>query len=528
MLKTKSHQASFYGSYLYERIVPQDHLLRKINQVVDFSFVNDLVRDRYTPDFGRPAEDPEFMLRLCLLQYIYGDSDRQVEENARDKLAYKYFLGLAVDEEPPDYSTISYFRAIRLGEEKFRQVFQNIVQQCIDKGLVTGKKQMIDSTHIEADAARNSLTGLIKIGRRNVLKAVENQDAKLAEKLGSKDLQVIKQDRFTRVEEGLAKELDEAEKLLDRVTVELKTKRLEITPELQAHLDILEKAVADREEGATDRLISPVDPDARGGKKTGKSWAGYKGHMLVEEDSEIITAIETTPANKADGSQLRPLLRQQELAHSLVPEELSGDKAYDSGANLEHLETKGITGNISLTRKVNINGTDLFNVEDFHYDTEHNTLTCPAGYIAPHRKRDVVNTEGQKRKGTVFQFTHEQCTGCSLKLKCHPSQSKTHGRAVHISYYQPLFQQMKARMESEAGKEAYRNRYKIEHKIADLARYCGMRHCRYRGLTRAGIHTLLSAIASNIKRMARLLWSAPESLVVSEAEPPPKLSMVSI
>jgi transposase len=78
MLKPRSMQESFYGSYLYEKIVPEDHLLRKINRVVDFSFVNELVRDRYTPDFGRPAEDPEFMLRLCLLQYLYGDSYREV------------------------------------------------------------------------------------------------------------------------------------------------------------------------------------------------------------------------------------------------------------------------------------------------------------------------------------------------------------------------------------------------------------------------------------------------------------------
>ena len=110
MLKAKSPQSSFYGSYLYDHIVPQDHLLRKINEVVDFSFVTDLVRDRYTPNFGRPAEDPEFMLRLCLLQYLYGDSDRQVIENARINVAYKYFLGLAVDEEVPDDTTISYFR----------------------------------------------------------------------------------------------------------------------------------------------------------------------------------------------------------------------------------------------------------------------------------------------------------------------------------------------------------------------------------------------------------------------------------
>ena len=100
MLKPKPPQSSFFmsGSYLYDKIVPADYLLRKINQVVDFSFITDLVKDRYTPDVGRTAEDPEFMLRLCLLQYLYGDSDRQVIENSKINLAYKYFLGLAVDE----------------------------------------------------------------------------------------------------------------------------------------------------------------------------------------------------------------------------------------------------------------------------------------------------------------------------------------------------------------------------------------------------------------------------------------------
>ena len=151
MLKPKSPQGSFYGSYLYDRIVPIDHLLRKINQVVDFSFAQQILEDKYHPDIGRPAEDPEFMLRLCLLQYLYGDSDRQVIENAKLNLAYKYFLGLAVDEEVPDYTTISYFRAQRLGEEKFRVVLEQIVHQCINKGLVKGKRQIIDSTHVIAN-----------------------------------------------------------------------------------------------------------------------------------------------------------------------------------------------------------------------------------------------------------------------------------------------------------------------------------------------------------------------------------------
>ena len=224
MLKAKSAQESFYGSYLYDKIVPPDHLLRKINQVVDFSFVNDLVRDRYTPDFGRPAEDPEFMLRLCLLQYLYGDSDRQVIENARINLAYKYFLGLAVDEDVPDDTTISCFRAQRLGEEKFRQVFEQIVQQCIDKGLVKGKRQIIDSTHIIADIAINSLTGLIKLCRQNVLNTIEKQDAKIAEKLGLEDLQFTQQDKYSRKEDNLEEEMEQAKALLDGVTEELRAR----------------------------------------------------------------------------------------------------------------------------------------------------------------------------------------------------------------------------------------------------------------------------------------------------------------
>jgi transposase len=505
MLKPRAPQASFYGSYLYDKIVPIDHLLRKIKQVVDFSFVNELVKDRYTPDFGRPAEDPEFMLRLCLLQYLYGDSDRGVIENARMNLGYKYFLGLAVDEEPPDDTTISFFRAQRLGEEKFKLVFQNIVKQCIDKGLVTGRRQIIDSTHIIADLAVTSLTGLLKLCRQNVLRTVHRQKPAIADKLGLQDMLVTKQDKFSRKEDNLEEEIEQAEKLLNGVTQELKQKTLKVTPELQKDLALLEKVLADREDGAQNRLVSPVDPEARAGNKTHKHWVGYKGHLVVEEGSEIITAIETTPANVNDCSELKPLLQQQFQRLDFKPAELSGDKGYDSGANLEYLNDNKITGNISLSAKGNNHGEDLFTRNEFVYDAVKNIVICPAGCTASHAKRDFIHSDDQKRSGWMYQFSRKDCSVCELRHLCVSSKSKVYGRAVHISIYEPLFQQMRQRMESEEGKQAYRERYKIEHKIADLARYCGMRRCRYRGLVRAGIHTLLSAIVSNVKRMTRLV-----------------------
>jgi len=505
MLKPKSPQGSFYGSYLYDRIVPIDHLLRKINQVVDFSFAQQILEDKYHPDIGRPAEDPEFMLRLCLLQYLYGDSDRQVIENAKLNLAYKYFLGLAVDEEVPDYTTISYFRAQRLGEEKFRVVLEQIVRQCINKGLVKGKRQIIDSTHVIANISLSSLTGLVRKCRENVLKTIEKQDTKIAEKLGLKELQKAKKVKFASTEEGLQQEVAAAGELLDSVTAELKAKKITPTEELKKDLGLLEKAVVDREEDAKDKLLSPVDPDARTGKKTSNKWPGYKVHLVMEEESGIITGVETTPANETDGSQLKPLLKEQEEVHSIKPQELTADKGYDWGENLELLDINHTIANISLSKQTNRNGASYYTADDFLYDPENIKLMCPAGHISTSCYSEILYNN---KSGYAFQFKASLCNVCSLKPKCVKNKR---GRRVYISYYEPYFRQARERLASEEGKQAYRNRYKIEQKVADLTRYCGLRRCRYRGLGRANIHTLLATTVCNIKRMVKLLWGRPDN-----------------
>ena len=509
MLKPRSPQESFYGSYLYDRIVPVDHLLRKFNEVVDFSFAGEILKDRYNPAIGRPAEDPEFMLRLCLLQYLYGDSDRQVVENARLNLAYKYFLGLAVDAEVPDYTTVSYFRAKRLGEEKFRQVFDQVVGQCIDKGLVKGKRQIIDSTPVFANISLSSLAGLVRKCRENVLKTVAKQDTKMAEELGAKELQNATPVKFASSEEALQKEVEAAGTLLDKVTAELEARKIGATEELQKDLGLLEKAVADRAEHAKEKLISPVDPDARTGKKTGTKWEGYKAHIVVEEESGIITAVGTTPANATDGSQLKPLLEEQEKVHSLTPQEVTADRAYDWGENLESLAGKHTLANIALTKPGNHRTGVDFAVDDFLYDPENVKLMCPAGHISESCYRVVLtNYRRTNKPGYAFQFKASLCNACPLKPKC---VKNSEGRRIHISCYEPYFRMARERMATEEGKQAYRNRYKVEQKIADLTRYCGLRRCRYRGLGRAGIHTLLATTVCNIKRMVKLLWGKPDS-----------------
>ena len=190
----------------------------------------------------------------------------------------------------------------------------------------------------------------------------------------------------------------------------------------------------------------------------------------------------------------------------MTPQEISADKAYDSGANLEILESKGIVGTIPLTAKLNHCGPDLFTVDHFQYNATSETLTCPAGCVTSRKATAVFVSEKAKMRGKIFSFNRSLCEACRLKPRCHPGHR---GRSVYISYYHPLYEAMKTRLQSDAGKEAQRNRMRIEHRIADLARNCGMRRARYRGLKRIRVHVLLSAIASNIKRMTRLLCAKP-------------------
>jgi IS5 family transposase len=352
----------------------------------------------------------------------------------------------------------------------------------------------------------SSIAGLVRKCRENVLKTIDKQDARVAESLGLTDLQNAKKATFASAEEGLQKEVEAAGELLDSVTAELRAKRINPTEELKKDLGLLEKAVADREENAKDKLVSPVDTDARQGKKASITWPGYKAHIIVEEETGIITGVETTPANATDGSQLQSLLEEQEIAHSIRPKELTADKAYDWGENLETLANNKTIANIALSKQVNHrNGAGYFTVDDFLYDHENIKLMCPAGHISANCYSEILYNN---KPGYAFQFKPSLCNACPLKAKC---VKNDRGRRIYISYYEPYYRLAKERMATEEGKQAYRNRYKIEQKMADLTRYCGLRRCRYCGLDRAGIHTLLATTVCNIKRMVKLLWVKPDN-----------------
>jgi len=149
MLRAKSNQLSFYGNHIYDRVIPETHFLKLLDKVIDFSFVNELCRDAYTPDFGRPAYEPEMMFKILFLQFLYDISDRRIEEEVNFNLVLKWFVGLAIDESPPDSSSLTRFRD-RLGEKRFAHIFNQIVELAREKGLISDRLSIVDSTHVKA------------------------------------------------------------------------------------------------------------------------------------------------------------------------------------------------------------------------------------------------------------------------------------------------------------------------------------------------------------------------------------------
>lgn len=150
MLETRdTKQSSFFGNYIYDKVVSKEHLLRKIQQAIDFSFVNRECKDLYCLNNGRPGWSPMLMFKVVFLQFLYDLSDYAIEEELNDRLSFKMFVGLEVEEAPPDHSSISRFRD-RLGVERFKGIFNRIVKLARSQGIISDKLHIVDASDIKA------------------------------------------------------------------------------------------------------------------------------------------------------------------------------------------------------------------------------------------------------------------------------------------------------------------------------------------------------------------------------------------
>jgi transposase len=160
MLRSNSGKQTAYEFVSIEELVPQNHMLRKIDKYIDFSFIRDKVKPLYCEDNGRPAIDPVVLFKMIFLGYFYGiRSERRLEQEIQTNFAYRWFLGLGLTDRVPDHSTISWNRRTRFKDTSiFQDIFDEIVLQAIQHRMVGGRVLITDSTHVKANANKNKYT----------------------------------------------------------------------------------------------------------------------------------------------------------------------------------------------------------------------------------------------------------------------------------------------------------------------------------------------------------------------------------
>lgn len=150
MLTKNKAQLDMFDYLIFQKLIPKEHLLVKIDGIIDFSFVYELVKDQYSP-IGRGSKDPAMMVKIFLLEFLYRLSDVQVVKRIQTDIVFRWFLNLGIDDQGPDDTTLSYFRVKRLTEDHFEAFFTEIVKKCIEKDLIETNRFIIDSTDVAAN-----------------------------------------------------------------------------------------------------------------------------------------------------------------------------------------------------------------------------------------------------------------------------------------------------------------------------------------------------------------------------------------
>jgi transposase len=515
MLSKNNPQIDVLTQMIYDKLVPKDHLLVKIDSNVDFSFVYKKVEKKYS-DMGRSSKDPAMMVKIMLLEYLYKLSDVEVAKRISSDIVFRWFLGLNIDDKAPDDTTISHFRIKRLGKEDFEEFFNEIVKQCIDKNLVSTNRFLIDSTNVDTNASLPFGKKLIRDAYRKVSKEITKFDEDLAGK------------ELASFEEDIDKEYESGEKVDAKKHYEIALKHLErlyveTYDELQQNESYQEAfricyEIADRYlHKKSDKIVSVVDPDARTGYKTRrKAKIGYKDHILVDEDSEIILASTQTTFNVGDEKELKDLLEKAETNFGIKPDEVTADKAYGTDDNRVLLKDSGIVSNIAFYEEPEKKN-KTFGIRDFDISEDLQSITCPNG-ITSHKYS--VHEKTQKAPGYIqFKFDKKDCNVCPLRDECLPvynkGKRKPRFRRVNISVrYDARLRDLK-RVKTPEFEEAYRNRFKVERRFATMVANHGLRRSRYMGLARTSVHIIMANMASNIIRMVNLLCNNDRIAAVS-------------
>lgn len=429
-----------------ENLVPQDHILRKIDKYIDFSFIRDITKDLYCHDNGRPAIDPIILFKMLFIGYLFGiRSERQLIRDIEVNVAYRWFLGFSLTDKIPDHSTISQNRRRRFKSTNIsQQIFDNIVLQAISHKLVDGKILYTDSTHLKANANKRKLI------EQEVEKSVKDYVADLDK--------AIDEDRIAHGKKPLKK---------TKKSVEIKKTK-----------------------------ISTTDPESgymvRDGKPEGFF---YLDHRTVDSKNNIIVDVHVTPGNVND---VDPYLKRLDRIRETFKFNIKYcglDAGYFTNPVCKGIADRNITSAIAYRRSPHEKG--KYTKNKFQYVKEWDVYACPNNCFLKYK----TTTRGGYKE---YVCNKAICSSCEYKEAC--LTGKTEFRTIRRHVWEEYKEKNIAFLKTDKGKRIYKRRKEtIERSFADSKELHGLRYCRFRGLTKVSEQCLLTAAVQNMKKIARAL-----------------------
>ena len=432
-----------------DQLVPPNHLVRKLEAAIDFTFIYDLVKDMYS-EVGRPSIDPVILVKLTFIQYTFGiRSMRKTIEEVETNMAYRWFLGYGFHDKVPHFSTFgkNYERRFK-DTDLFEQIFYRILMTAANKKLISAEHVFVDSTHVKASANKR------KFEKKIVRKETRAYQGRLQEE--------INQDR-----ENHGKKPFPSDKFNKEETKEIK-------------------------ESTTDSESGYYVKDERT-----KQFA-YSFHAAADRNGFVLGTI-VTPGNIHDSQILEPLV-EQVIEKIGKPEAVAADAAYKTPAITSYLFNKEIIPALPYTRPRTKEG--FFRKQDYVYDEHFDCYLCPSGELL---KYSTTNKEGYRE----YKSPKHTCATCSFLSQC--TESKDHQKVVTRHIWQTHVEEADHLRHHQDVKTIYAKRKEtIERVFADAKEKHGMRWTTLRGLKKLSMQAMLTFAAINLKKMANWTWGGPK------------------
>ena len=487
MIKQESLILSPYIA-LYDIIIPKEHELRQLADLVDFSFVDDMLKGMYTLDNGRPGYRPQVMFKYLMLKRMYELSDRDVVKHAMTDMAYKYFLGLAPEDPVIDASSLTKFRKLRMKDESIMdKLISKSVEIALNNGIKLSKTLIVDSTHSEArynaKSAREYLLEICKNLRKKVYAVDESYVEKMPKKLPNRTIGMY---------EDVIKYCQE---VIDTVKND---ENLVARPNIAENINLLQETIDDTNE----ELIMSKDEDAKIGHKTADtSFFGYKTHIAMTPE-RIITAATVTSGERHDGKELQTLVDKME-SNGVEVEAIVGDGAYSERDNIKYANENDIKLVSKLSNAV-LNGNNNRKTKlEFYYNKDAKMYVCPNGEMAIRKEVHDKKTSDSSTYETYY-FNVNKCMNCPLKDKCgfkDGQRTKSYSVTLKLA---DLHKEHNDKQETQEYIELAKERYKIEAKNAELKNQHGYAHSSYAGIHGMTLQAGVSIFVVNLKRILRL------------------------